>query len=387
VTDVPVRPDGGSRSDESAVPEARKPDGQPVAFDPARRPAPGEVALAVRKFLAIAAVALALVVAWLLRDLIIVAFVAALVASGMYGVVALLERWMPSIAAVAAAYAGLLAVLALGGLLIVPPFVDQAAQLVANLPTLLDDLRTQVSGLIDEVGGSGTGERMFEQLVPREPPPEALGVPVTMAQVLFNVAITVFLSALLLLERGAIRGWFSEFLLARDRGPVIDLAHTAVDKLGAYVRGQLVVMAITGVGTTAGMLLLGVPFALPMGLLGFFAEAIPLAGPFIVGVPVVLLALVDGGVGTALLMLGWFLVLQQLEGWFIYPIVQGRILALSPIVVLLAVMAGAALYGVLGAIIAVPLVAIGDVVLREIVFPLRRRESRRDAAVARSPTR
>jgi putative heme transporter len=170
--------------------------------------------------------------------------------------------------------------------------------------------------------------------------------------------------------------------VARDRRPALNLVDTAAAKLGGYIRGQLLVMAVTGVGTAVGMMLLGVPFALPMGLLGFLAEAIPLAGPIIAGVPVLVLAFLESPT-TGLLMLVWLIVLQQLEGWLLYPIIQGRILSLSPLVVVLAVLAGATLYGVLGAVIAVPIVAIVDVILREVVFPLRRQASRRDVRAAR----
>jgi predicted PurR-regulated permease PerM len=374
----------------TAAEPARTPDGDRVAFDPAGRPPAGELALTARKYLLILGITLGLVLLWLLRDLLIVTLLAALIASGMYGVVHPLERQMPRLAAVAVAYVALLALLAVAAVLVAPPLVDQAADLLARIPALFDRLRAEASVVIDAVGGPGTGEQMFDQLTPPivdgEVDEEIVQLPFTVLQVLVNVTITIFLSALLLLERDAIRGWTSRFLVARDRGPAIDLARTAVTKLGAYVRGQLLVMTITGVGTAAGMMVLGVPFALPMGVLGFLAEAIPLAGPIIAGVPVLLLAFLESPT-TGLLMLAWLVVLQQLEGWFIYPIVQGRILSLSPIVVVLGVLAGAAVYGILGALIAVPIVAIVDVVLREVVFPLRQAASRRDMEAARQATR
>lgn len=367
---------------------ARTPDGDRVAFDPVDRPPPGELALTARKFLLLVAIAIGLALLWVLRDLLIVLLIAILVASGMHGVVRPLERRLPRLAAIGVAYGALILVLAGLGLIIAPPLVDEATNLVEDLPSIVDELRGDVIGLVDAVAGSGAGERMFDQLVP---PPvgdgEADGeglitIPFTILEVLVNVVIVMFVSAFVLLERDAIVRWTSRFLLARDRRPALDLARTAATKLGAYVRGQLLIMVVTGVGVAAGMMLLGVPFALPMGVLGFLAEAIPLAGPFIVGIPVVLLAFLEGPV-IGLLMLGWFLLLQQAEGWLIYPVVQGRILSLSPLVVVLAVLTGANLYGVMGALIAVPIVAIVDVVLREIVFPLRRRASRRDIRAAR----
>ncbi|HVM24277.1 MAG TPA: AI-2E family transporter [Candidatus Limnocylindrales bacterium] len=364
---------------------ARTPDGDRVAFDPAGRPPPGDLSRTARRFLVIAGLGLAIVLIWLLRDLIIVLLLAALVAGGMYGVVRPLERHVPRLAAIGLAYAGLIAVLVGLGLLIVPPLVDQAAELFEQLPALVDELRQRATGLVDRVGGSGTGDRLFDQLMPAvedQADERVFTLPFTILQVVTNAAVMLFLSALLILERDAIRRWAARFLVARDRRPALDLAEAATTKLGAYVRGQLLVMVITGVGTSIGMMLLGVPFALPMGVLGFLAEAIPLAGPIIAGVPVLVLAFLESPT-TGLLMFVWLLVLQQLEGWLIYPVVQGKILSLSPLVVVLAVLAGATLYGVLGAVIAVPIVAIIDVVLREVVFPIRQRASREDARAAR----
>jgi len=133
------------------------------------------------------------------------------------------------------------------------------------------------------------------------------------------------------------------------------------------------------------MLVLGVPFAVPLGALSFATAAIPLAGAFIAGGPIVLVALTDSA-ATGLLMAAWLVVLQQLEGSVITPYIQGRIVNLSAIAVLLGVVAGTSIAGIVGGIIAIPLVAVADVVLRDIVFPLRRRaEERRHGLGSEAP--
>lgn len=373
------------RSAGTSVPSetARTDDGDRVAFDPAGRPPSGELATTAHKFLLVAAMAVGLALLWLLRDLLIVLLLAILVAAGMHGVVGPLERRMPRIAAVALAYLGLVAILAAIAVVVVPPLVEEGARLAEGLPELIDEIEARATDVIDSVAGSGAGERLFSRFVPQfvedQADAQLFALPFTALQVLVNLALMLFLSAVILVERDAIARWSARFLAARDRRPALELAHTATVKLGAYVRGQLLVMVITGIGTAAGMMVLGIPFALPMGLLGFLAEAIPMAGPLIAGIPVLLLALLESPL-TAVLMLVWLVLLQQAEGWFIYPIIQGKILSLSPLVVILAVLAGATLYGILGALIAVPIVAIVDVILREIVFPLRRQASRDDAA-------
>jgi predicted PurR-regulated permease PerM len=129
------------------------------------------------------------------------------------------------------------------------------------------------------------------------------------------------------------------------------------------------------------MWVLDVPFAVPLGALSFITAAIPLAGAFIAGGPIVLVALTVSP-GTGLLMAAWLVVLQQLEGSVITPYIQGRVVNLSAIAVLLGVLAGTSVAGIVGGIIAIPLVAVADVVLRDIVFPLRRRaETRRHGGV------
>lgn len=134
-------------------------------------------------------------------------------------------------------------------------------------------------------------------------------------------------------------------------------------------------MLVIGAGTALGMLIFGVPFALAMGVLGFLLEAVPNFGPILAGIPVVLLGLLQSPL-TALLLLAWLLGLQALESYILTPYIQHRMLAISPLVVFLAVITGFTLLGVIGGLIAVPVVAVIDVVLREVIIPFRHRELR-----------
>jgi predicted PurR-regulated permease PerM len=199
-------------------------------------------------------------------------------------------------------------------------------------------------------------------------------LPLTVAGILLNVVLVLFLSVLMLLERDNARAWAQRFVSPQDQPLTHEVSVNALAKLGAYVRGQLLIMTITGVGTFLGMWIIGVPFAFPLSLLAFIGEAIPMAGAFIAGGPIVLLALLQSPL-QGLFMLIWLVVMQQLQGFIVVPIIQGRAVQLSPVVVLLSVLAGASLGGIVGAIIAIPVVAVADVVIRDVVFPLR--EARR----------
>ncbi len=343
-----------------------------------------------RASLVVVAVVLAAYLLYELRLLLILIFLAILLAAGLYGAVRFFERFLPRVLAVLVSYILLIGVFALVLFLIFPPLVRQVVELVDDAPAIADDLRTGAVSLIDGIAGTGRGDEIVDSLTSgaQGSLPELgslLSVPLTLAGILTNMLVVIFLSALMLIERDRSRAWALEFVDEQDREALIGVSRNALLRLGAYVRGQLLVMGIIGFGSAAGMLILGVPFAVPLGALSFITASIPLAGAFIAGGPIVLVALTVSP-GTGLLMLLWLVVLQQLEGSVITPYIQGRIVNLSAIAVLLGVVAGTSIAGIVGGIIAIPLVAVADVVLRDIVFPLRRRaEDRRGRPGSEAP--
>jgi predicted PurR-regulated permease PerM len=294
-------------------------------------------------------------------------------------------------------YLLLLGLLGLALFLIFPPLVRQAVDLADDLPRIAEELRAGAVDTIDGIAGQGRGEEVVSAITggAGDAVPELgslLSVPLTAASIVANLVIVIFLSALILLERDRARGYLLNFIEEQDRDAVMDSALRALAKLGAYVRGQLLVMSLIGVGSAIGLVVVGyvvqgspIPFAVPLGALSFMTAAIPLAGAFIAGGLIVLVALTVSPL-AAILMAVWVVVLQQLEGSVITPYVQGRVVNLSAVVVLLAVVAGTSLAGIVGGIIAIPVVAVIDVVIRDVVFPLRRRaEEQRHGRLRESP--
>ncbi|MDQ2673651.1 MAG: AI-2E family transporter [Chloroflexota bacterium] len=360
---------------------AKPPPTTPVLVAEAEEPR-SVAGITFRASLVVVGVVLAAYLLYQLRLLLILVFLAVLLAAGLYGLVRFFERFLPRILAVLLSYLLLIGVFVLVLFLIFPPLVRGIVDFADDLPNIADSLRAGTIELIDGIAGTGTGEEIVDTLTDgaQGALPEMgslLSVPLTLASILTNTLVVIFLSALMLIERDRARGWVLEFVDERDRDALVGVSRNALLRLGAYVRGQLMVMAIIGIGSGIGMWVLGVPFAVPLGALSFITAAIPLAGAFIAGGPIVLVALTVSP-GTALLMAAWLVVLQQLEGSVITPYIQGRIVSLSAIAVLLGVLAGTSIAGIVGGIIAIPLVAVADVVLRDIVFPLRRRaEDRR----------
>jgi len=142
------------------------------------------------------------------------------------------------------------------------------------------------------------------------------------------------------------------------------IGRTGVNVLGGYVRGTAIIAFVDAVGIGIGMAILQVPLALPLSVIVFLAGFIPLVGATFAGILAVLVALVSNGPVTALILAGVVILVQQLEGDLLQPIVLGRSLKLHPLVILLALTAGTILGGIVGAVIAVPICAVAWAIIK-----------------------
>ena len=134
----------------------------------------------------------------------------------------------------------------------------------------------------------------------------------------------------------------------------------------SYARIQMFVAFVDAVGIGVGAAIIGVPLALPLGVLVFIGSFIPVVGALVTGAVAVLLALVANGPVNALIMLGIVLLVQQLESHILQPLVMGKAVALHPVAVILSVAAGSYLAGIPGALFSVPILAVANSAIRYI---------------------
>lgn len=152
--------------------------------------------------------------------------------------------------------------------------------------------------------------------------------------------------------------------------------------IGSYFRGQLTVAMIDAVGISLGLVILRVPLALPVGVLVFFGSLFPVIGALVSGFVAVIIALATNGLVTALIVLAIVLAVQQLEGHVLQPMILGRATHLHPLAVVAALVAGGTLLGIVGAFIAVPVVASAWQAIKY----LRERNERQDPAAETTAT-
>jgi len=138
---------------------------------------------------------------------------------------------------------------------------------------------------------------------------------------------------------------------------IINLWKRSQRKIGLWLQGQVILGIVVGVLVYLVLMIVGIPHALVLAVLAGLFEIIPVFGPIISSVPAILVAFTDKGVGTGILLVGLYIIIYQFESQLFYPLVVKKIVGISPIVVILALVIGAKLAGILGALIAVPLSA------------------------------
>lgn len=177
---------------------------------------------------------------------------------------------------------------------------------------------------------------------------------------IFNLLLLILVSTYLLLERERITRALLRTIPETIRDQSLELFRAVEQTLISYLRGQLLLCFIMGVIGWAIMFFTVGNYALLIGAWVAVTEVIPVLGAFLGAVPAILIALLvkDGGFTTALIVAGLFLVAQQLEGNVLVPKIQGGSTGVHPLWVLFGTLAGTALYGIAGAIFAVPIVAI-----------------------------
>ena len=153
-----------------------------------------------------------------------------------------------------------------------------------------------------------------------------------------------------------------EFVLRPFRGASVTRARRIGDKtigtLGSYVRGTALVALVDAIGILIGLLILQVPLAIPLAVLTFVLSFIPIVGAVLGGIIAALVALVSNGPLNALLVIGVVVLVNQLEGNFLQPVLMGKSMRLHSFAILIVLAGGAAIGGILGAVLAVPLTAV-----------------------------
>jgi predicted PurR-regulated permease PerM len=305
-------------------------------------------------------IAIALWVVWIARQVIVWMLVSMFLALALNPAVEALQRRGLGRRGAAAAAVYLLALAAIAGLaaLILPTIVQQANDLVDAAPGYVEDLTKGrgplgfletryhvVERVRDAVEGGGGGVSSGAST--------ALDVTRSVVTFIAAVITIVFLTFFMLLEGPA---WMERLYALLPPGSQPRWRAVARDvyrTVGGYVTGNLLISLVAGTTATVVLLVVGVPFAVALGLLVAILDLIPLAGATLAAIIVTLVALTHS-LTAAIVVLVFFVVYQQIENHLLQPLVYGRTVKLSPLAVLVSVLIGANVAGVIGALAAIP---------------------------------
>ena len=265
------------------------------------------------------------------------------------------------------------------GFLFIPTLVDQVNEFAKAVPDYIDDL-TEGRGKLGFLQEKYHLADKVREALREGGAAKVLGfsgaaLAITKSIITIVVAtITIIFMTFFMLLEGPV--WMERFfgLLSPESQPrwrnVARDIHKAV---GGYVTGNLLISLIAGVLSTVALLVLGVQYAVALGLLVAILDLIPLAGATIAAILVSTVTFLDRGLVPGIAIVVFFVVYQQLENHFLQPIIYGRTVQLSPLAVLVAVLFGASLAGILGALAAIPVAGTIQVL---IVDYLRHRRER-----------
>jgi predicted PurR-regulated permease PerM len=309
------------------------------------------------RILVAAALAWALFTLW--PELLLLAF-ALLFAVALTPVVTRLERLhLPRWLAVALIALGVLGAIASFATFILPPLVAELAELIEQLPALHDKVVAQLPH-------SKFLRKVVDQAFALPNSPE-LARPLEIGQTALSAAVTVVLvivlSLYLLIDGRRLYAWLLAYVPRAHRARVAETVVGVAALTQAWVRGQLAISALFALFVGISLSVLEVEAVLPLALLAFVCDVIPVVGIIIATVPAALLALADSPL-KALAVVVLFNGYHMFETYVLVPKVYGTAMRLSTLTVLLALLAGASLYGVAGALLILPLVAAYPIVER-----------------------
>jgi predicted PurR-regulated permease PerM len=177
-------------------------------------------------------------------------------------------------------------------------------------------------------------------------------------EIVADVLLSLVLTFFFVKDGERIAASFLRLVPLHRRADARELGNRTWATLSAYIRGTAVNGLVNGSLMTLGLVIIGVPLAVPIGVLTFFGGFFPIVGAIAVGALAALIALVAKGPVAALVVIGLTIVIHNVEGYLVGPLVLGRAVKLHPVAILLALAVGGVLAGIIGAFVAVPTAAV-----------------------------
>lgn len=310
---------------------------------------------------------------YFLRDIVLVVLAAVLIASAIEPFIRWLKKYgVARVLSVVAIY--IFIGLMLAGLFyfLLPTLLDDLSGLLDVLPKYLDSANfwkpagdNALTNILSGGGGTALAPQFSLKEFVTNFSSALIGTTNGFIQTIsmifggvLSFILIVVLSFYLAVQEDGVAKFLKVVVPLRYENYIIDLWRRSQAKIGFWMQGQLLLGLIIGVLAYLGLTILGIPNAFLLAVLTAMFEIIPVFGPILSSIPGILVALSLGGITKGLLVAGFYVIIQQFENHLIYPLVVRKIIGISPILVILALIIGAKLAGFLGILLSVPLATV-----------------------------
>ncbi|MGO1507094.1 MAG: AI-2E family transporter [Microbacteriaceae bacterium] len=264
-------------------------------------------------------------------------------------------------------------------LIVLPVIVAQVTQLIEQVlrlvsrPTFLSDAEEWITGLFPNLDIERVLAEAQEWLIANvgDITGSVINASLTIVTGLFGAFIVLILTIYLTASTPSLKRAFYQLVPASKRPRFVDLAEQITDSVGYYVMGQVTLGVINGILSAIYLNIIGAPFAAVLAVTAFFFSLIPLVGTLTGSTIIVLVCLIPGlgSPATALAAGIYYLIYMQVEAYVISPRIMSRAVSVPGAVVVVAALAGGALLGLLGALIAIPVAASILIIYRQVLIP------------------
>ena len=327
-----------------------------------------DISVATSTLVKITILGLILFFAWTIKDILILLLISITLASALEPLVEMLLQWrIPRSVSVVAVYIIALAFVVLIGFLVTPPVIQQFQQVTNN-----DFLASEISSKIGP--NSFLSEFNLTEIVSKNVQSLANQFN-ALSENFFSKTLGVFngfieivtvlvVSFYLLAEKNGMKNFVYTLAPKESQPKILHIITRIQKKIGLWMIGQIIVSAIIFAITFIALTVLGIKYALVLAILSGFFELVPYIGPFVAAIPAIFFAFLQSPTLAVVVMI-MYIVLSKIEGYVLVPKIMQKTVGVSPLVILLAILIGFKLAGIFGILLAVPVVAVIQVIIEE----------------------
>ncbi len=319
---------------------------------------------------------------YILKDVLLVFLFSLIIASAFSPFTNWLDRkGFPRLWGVLALFLAVIGLIALIASLVIPSLSADVDQLITTLPTVFEKVSTSLENVqqgapayldfVSEIQNILNGLSSYLQ----QSSQSIIGLVVGIFGGVVSFVAVLIISFYLSVTRRGIESFLESVVPEKYEPYVKDLWKRSERKVGQWLQGQLLLALIVGLVVYVGLSLLGIKFALMLGLLAFAFEIVPIVGPVLAAIPAIILAFVQSPT-LGLWVIVFYVIVQQLENQILFPVVMGKAVGLNPVVVIMALLIGVQLAGIAGMIISIPVAT----VIVEVIDDMARRKAKRTSA-------